>query len=83
MWFFIMAKVTEQAIINLGGISAVRKIIEDRPSDEIRWYVHEHSHITGKIGFYADKFYIGIHDINTHYKIEDLKAALLDLEQKK
>lgn len=77
-----MATVNSETMINLGGESAVREIIKNVPSDECRWYVHEKSHITGKIGFYTDKFYVGIHNPQTHYKIEDLQAALVELEQK-
>lgn len=77
-----MAQTNIEIIEKLGCTAAVRKIIEDLPNDEAKWYVHEHSHITGKIGFYADKFYVGIHNVATHYKIEDLKAALAELEQK-
>lgn len=77
-----MAKVNNEAIIKLGGAAAVQQIIDNVPCDEALWYVHEHSHVTGKTGFYADKFYVGIHNPHTHYKIEDLKAALAELEQK-
>ncbi|WP_417212073.1 hypothetical protein [Acinetobacter venetianus] len=77
-----MAKVNSATIVNLGGVTAVQKIIDDVPCEEAKWYVNEISSINGKNGYYADNFIVGIHNPHTHFKIEDLKAYLADLEQK-
>lgn len=77
-----MGNVNNEAIIKLGGASTIQKIIDNVPCDKAQWYVHEYSHITKEVGFYADKFYVGIHNQHTHFKIEDLKVALAELEQK-
>ena len=40
--------------------------------DEIKYYVHELNTTTKKLGFFTDKFYVGVHNKHTHIKIDEI-----------
>ena len=40
--------------------------------DEIKYYVHELNTTTNKLGFFTDKFYVGVHNKHTHIKIDEI-----------
>ena len=40
--------------------------------DEIKYYVHELNTTTNKLGFFTDKFYVGVHNKPTHIKIDEI-----------
>lgn len=41
-------------------------------NDDIKYYVHELNTTTNKLGFFTDKFYVGIHNKHTHIKIDEI-----------
>lgn len=40
--------------------------------DDIKYYVHELNTTTNKLGFFTDKFYVGVHNKHTHIKIDEI-----------
>lgn len=40
--------------------------------EEIKYYVHELNTTTNKLGFFTDKFYVGVHNKHIHIKIDEI-----------
>lgn len=54
----------------------VIQLLNEAPKDAV-YYVDEHSEHTNTQGFYTDKFVVGVHKKHTHYKLSDLKSAVM------
>lgn len=59
-------------------LEKIKSILDEYESSihksEMKYYVNEVSTITGETGFFTDKFYVGIHNKNTHFAMSELKA---------
>lgn len=64
-----------KSLVEKIGKQQAQEVLENAPSG-FNYYVHELSPYTGIVGFYADAFIVGIHNPNTHYTIDSIRAEL-------
>lgn len=70
-----MAKSIQQILEVFGNRDVIQGIVDQAHPDAV-YYVNEQSRVTGKMGFYTDKLIVGVHNLHTHFKLDDLHKYL-------
>lgn len=63
-----------------GNVFVIR-LLNAAPKEAV-YYVDEHSEHFQQHGFYADKFVVGVHKKQTHYKLSDLRTVVMGGKEK-
>ena len=67
-----------------GGISGLRNILSFAPSPpDAVYYVHKVSRITGHMGFFTNKFIVGVDNPADCCKIKDIRDYVRDFHKTK
>jgi hypothetical protein len=65
-----------QAFLSEHGKEKVQDILNNAHNDAV-YYVNEWTDsFGGTHGYCTDKFIVGLHNKNTHYKLDDLKSCI-------
>ena len=75
---------TKKKVEKFGGISGLRNILSFAPSSpDAVYYVHKVSRITGHIGFFTNKFIVGVDNPADCCKIKDIRDYVRDFHKTK
>ena len=75
---------TENKVVKFGGISGLRKILSFVPeSKDAVYYVHTVSRHTGHMGFFTNKFIVGVDNPANCCKIKDIRDYVRDFHKTK
>lgn len=75
---------SKKKAFKFGGISGLRNILSNTPSSpDAVYYVHKVSRITGHMGFFTNKFIVGVDNPADCCKIKDIRDYVRDFHKTK
>ena len=73
---------TKKKVEKFGGISGLRTILSIAPSSpDVFYYVHKISRFTGHMGFFTNKFIVGVDNPADCCKVKDIRDYVRDFHK--